>query len=152
MADRDTTASQEPQARAGVASARHPTLPCACSCACCLWDLWEEGQGCTRQEAPGSRSSGGHQQVACYSHIHYVAFIMLIISLKALIQLIAIISLISNSGSQRQRLPSGNICRDDYIHYLSYCYYMVYFGMTYCVLVIGFSLSLCWISQFVPTL
>ncbi len=43
-------------------------------------------------------------------------------------------------------------CSHDYIHYLSYCYYTVYFCMTCCVVLIGFSLSLCWISLFVPTL
>jgi hypothetical protein len=43
-------------------------------------------------------------------------------------------------------------CRYNYIHYFSYFNYMVYFRMTCCVVVIGFSLSLSWIRLFVPSL
>ena len=108
LAERDTPVSQELEVRAGVASARQASLPCACTCTSCLWDLWKEGQGCSNQEAPGFRSSGGHQEVAISgsvimsivslkSLIELILniFLMSIISLKVLMHIIAIISLIS---------------------------------------------------------
>ncbi len=57
---------------------------------------FKEGEGWwrSRQEAPGSRSRAGHQQVPSYSHNHYDVDYITVISFLSIISLVALIAII----------------------------------------------------------